>query len=106
VLPAVPRDAEVIAAWGIMGRFADRRLVFPFLDIGDRGQQVPVYGRTVVVILTDQGFEYASAAGTASAVVQMQKLHAAPIANSDGVHAFVWHPPKGTDRLVIPPVAS
>ena len=101
--PKVPQGAEVIVSQGIMGRFANRRLVFPFLDIGDAGQSVPVYGRSpVVVILTDKGIELASKTGTASAVAYLRSIGAREITSKNGVSAFVVHPAAGTKHLVFP----
>jgi hypothetical protein len=103
VQAGIPGSDEVIASQGVIGRFANRQLIFPFLDVADEGQIVPVFGRPVVVVLTDDGIEYATAAGTARAVAYLRSLGARPLAAGAGVYAFEWLPPPGTRRLVFPP---
>jgi uncharacterized membrane protein len=101
--PKIPDGAEVIASQGVIGRFADRRLVFPFLDVDSGGQIVPVYGTgPVVVILTNAGLEFSTAAGTATAVDYLHSLGAQEITSRNGVQAFVVHPKAGTTRLEFP----
>ena len=101
--PKIPRGTEVVVSQGVIGRFADRRLVFPFLDIGNGGQAVPVYGRSpVVVILTDAGIEFATKAGTASAVAYLRSIGAREITSKNGVSAFVVDPAAGTKYLMFP----
>ena len=102
--PKIPQGAEVIVSQGVIGRFADRRLVVPFLDIDNGGQTLPVYGRgPVVVILTDTGVEFATKAGTSSAVAYLRSIGAREITSKNGVSAFVVHPAAGTQNLMFPP---
>ncbi|MGD0881741.1 MAG: DUF2079 domain-containing protein [Acidimicrobiales bacterium] len=101
----MPGDDEVVASQGVVGRFADRQLIFPFLDIGDAGQVIPVYGSRVVFVLTTAGIEYASTAGTLASVRYLEGLHARSLGGGDGVYAFAWHPPRGTRYITFPPTA-
>ncbi len=102
--PKIPDGAEVVVSQGVIGRFADRRLVFPFLDIANGGQIVPVFGPgPVVVVLTDAGIEYATTAGTATAVAYLRSIGAHELTSKNGVHAFLLHPAARTTRLVFPP---
>jgi hypothetical protein len=99
----IPDGAEVVASQGVIGRFANRRLAFPFLDINSGGQIVPVYGTSpVVVVLTNAGLEFSTAAGTATAVDYLRSLGAKEITSSNGVQAFVVHPKAGMTRLMFP----
>jgi uncharacterized membrane protein len=101
--PKIPDGAEVVVSQGVIGRFANRRLVFPFLDVDNGGQIVPVFGRgPVVVVLTDAGIEFATTAGTATAVAYLQSMGAHEITSQNGVHAFLLHPAAGTTRIVFP----
>jgi hypothetical protein len=101
--PKIPDGAEVVVSQGVIGRFADRRLVFPFLDVDNGGQIVPVFGRgPVVVVLTDAGIEFATTTGTATAVAYLQSIGAHEITSKNGIYAFLLHPAAGTTRLVFP----
>jgi uncharacterized membrane protein len=101
--PKIPDGAEVVVSQGVIGRFANRRLVFPFLDVNSGGQIVPVYGTgPVVVVLTNAGLEFSTAAGTATAVNYLRSLGAQEITSSNGVRAFIVHPKAGTTRLEFP----
>jgi uncharacterized membrane protein len=103
VQPKIPQGAEVIVSQGVIGRFANRRLVFPFLDINNGGQVVPVFGRgPVVVLLTNAGIEFATPAGTATAVHYLRSIHAHPIESKNGVYAFVVYPSVEAKRIVFP----
>lgn len=100
----VPTSDEVIVSQGVMGRFGARRFVYPFLDDFGDGQTVPLFGRTVYVVLVpQQGIETASVAGTDAAVGLMERLGARRIADRDGVIAFAWHVPDHRHRITFPP---
>jgi hypothetical protein len=98
----IPAGDEVVVSQGVSGRFANRALVFPFLDISDGGQRIPVFGDNVVFVLSTKGIEYASTAGTDTAVAYLQRLGARPIAIGSGVFAFAWHRPPGIHYLDFP----
>lgn len=105
VVPRVPPDAEVVVSQGVIGRFADRRLVYPFLDIAGQGQQVPIFGGTVVFILTNQGIEENPPTGLQNAVAAVEHLDVQTISRSGGVYAFEWHPPAGVRSFTFPATA-
>lgn len=96
----IPAGAEVIASQGVMGRFAGRRWVYPFLDSFSDGQTVPVPAATVVFVFTPEaGIETATPSQTGAAVTMVrQRLHARVLARRAGVEALVWHRPatRGT----------
>ena len=98
----IPSKDEVVVSQGVLGRFANRARVFPFLDISNGGQVLPVYGRQVIFILTDQGVEFATAAGTKTAITYLKSIHAHEKTARDGVFAFSWNPPPGTRTMSFP----
>jgi hypothetical protein len=100
----IPPGAEVVASQGVVGRFSGRRLAYPFLDIYDNGQTVPVYGSSVYFVLApSEGIEYATASQTLSAVAFLQRdLHAAELSRSAGIYAFRWTRPRGISSITFP----
>jgi hypothetical protein len=100
----IPNGAETIVSQGVVGRFAERHVFYPYFDVFADGQTVPVYGKTVYVVLVpNQGIEQASVPGTEAAVAMMRRLHARPLSARDGVYAFAWNVPKGQHTIVFPP---
>jgi hypothetical protein len=99
----IPDGAETIVSQGVVGRFAQRREFYPYFDVFANGQTVPLFGRTVYVVLVPrQGIEQASVPGTDAAVTLMRRLHAHELSGRDGVFAFAWHVPTGQHTLVFP----
>jgi hypothetical protein len=104
VSAGIPSRAETIVSQGVVGRFAQRHNFYPYFDIYGDGQTVPVFGRTVYVVLVpNQGLEVASVAGTDAAIALMHRLGARQISDRNGVDAFVWQVPKGDHTIVFPP---
>ena len=100
----IPGGAETIVSQGVVGRFAQRRNFYPYLDTFADGQTVPLVDRTVYVVLVPtEGLESAPASGTTAAVHLMRRLGARQISDSNGVYAFVWHVPKGRTSVTFPP---
>jgi hypothetical protein len=98
----IPADAEVIASQGVIGRFANRVAIYPFLDLDDGGQIIPVSADTVEFVLSTAGIEYATTAGTLTAVSYLEHHGARLVSQGDGVYVLVWHPRPGTHRLTLP----
>jgi uncharacterized membrane protein (DUF485 family) len=98
----IPQHDEVVVSQGVLGRFSNRALIFPFLDISNGGQVVPVFHHQVIFILTDQGVEFATPAGTKTAVAYLRSIHAHQMTAQDGVFAFRWNPPAGTRKITFP----
>jgi len=94
----IPADAEVIVSQGVMGRFGDRRLVYPFIDAFGGSQTVPVSASTVdFVFVPRQGIEMATPAQTEAAIAQVRtQLQGHQLYGGPDVSLFVWHPPPGT----------
>src|SRR3984885_7194545 len=91
----IPPQAETIVSQGVVGRFAQRHNFYPYFDVYADGQTVPLFGRTVYVVLVPtEGLEAAPPTGTAGAVSLMRRLGARQIGDRDGVYAFAWQVPK------------
>jgi Predicted membrane protein (DUF2079) len=100
----IPGGAETIVSQGVVGRFAQRRNFYPYLDTFADGQTVPLFGHTVYVVLVpSQGLESAPASGTTAAIHLMRRLGARQISGTNGVYAFVWHVPRGRKSVTFPP---
>lgn len=101
----IPAGAEVIVSQGVMGRFGDRRLVYPFIDAFGGSQTVPVSASTVdFVFVPRQGIEMASPAQTEAAIAQVRtQLQGHQLYRGPDVSAFVWHPPPGTRTVHFEP---
>ncbi len=103
VAAETPRSAEVVATNAVVGRFAARRLVYPFLgNVPD--QVVPVFGHTVVVVLVTRlrGAAPPVRRATSAAGRALGHLGARVLVRGSGVAAFLWRPPTGTRSLVLP----
>jgi hypothetical protein len=99
----IPNGAETVVSQGVVGRFAERHVFYPYFDVFADGQTVPVYGKTVYVVLVpNQGIEQASVPGTEAAIAMMRRLHARSLGARDGVYAFAWQVPKGQHAIVFP----
>ncbi len=100
----IPGNAETIVSQGVVGRFAQRHVFYPYLDVFADGQSVPLFGHVVyVVLLPNQGLESAPASGTMAAIALMHRLGARQITDRHGVYAFEWHVPPGKTELTFPP---
>jgi hypothetical protein len=106
VEPGIPAGDEVVASQGVVGRFANRLYVYPFLDLGGNGQVIPLHGVPVTIVLTDQGIEYTTPADITSAVTYLQSLGARRLPAGQGVVALRWRPPAGAKYLTVPPTAT
>jgi hypothetical protein len=106
VEPGIPSGDEVVASQGVVGRFANRQYVYPFLDLGGNGQAIPLHGVPVTFVLTDQGIEYTTPADIAAATAHLEALDARRIPAGPGVVALRWTPPAGAAYLTIPPTAA
>jgi uncharacterized membrane protein len=100
----IPGGAETIVSQGVVGRFAQRHNFYPYFDVFPNGQTVPLFGRTVyVVLLPTEGLEAAPVAGTEAGIALMRQLGARQLADRDGVYAFAWRVPKGRHSVTFPP---
>ena len=100
----IPSGAETIVSQGVVGRFAQRHNYYPYFDIFANGQTVPLFGRTVyVVLLPTEGLEPAPVAGTEAGIALMRHLGARQMAARHGVYAFAWRVPRGRHSVTFPP---
>jgi hypothetical protein len=100
----IPNGAETVVSQGVVGRFAERHVFYPYFDVFADGQTVPVYGKTVYVVLVPrEGIEQASVQGTEAGIAMLRRLGARPLSARDGVYAFAWSVPKGRHTIVFPP---
>jgi hypothetical protein len=93
--------AEVVASEGIVGRFGDRRWVYPIVAPGP----VPVEGDQVWFVLDPAGHGVVTettAAGLATVAELRGPLHAQLVASGAGVWAFRWTPPPGVRSVDLP----
>jgi hypothetical protein len=98
-LARAPGRAEVVSTMGVMGRFSSRRYCYDL----DPLRPVPVHGGTIVFVFSTTHLELVTPAGLQRAVAYVRDgLHASVLVDSDGVTAFLWHPPPGTISVKIP----
>jgi hypothetical protein len=104
VSATIPDGAETVVSQGVAGRFAQRHVFYPYFDAFADGQTVPVFGRTVyVVLLPTQGLESAPPAGTEAAIAHLRRLGARQLSARDGVYAFALRVPRGQHSITFPP---
>jgi hypothetical protein len=100
----IPASDEAVVSQGVVGRFAQRHVFYPYFDVFSDGQTVPLFGHTVYVVLVPrQGIEEATPTGTMRAVTLMRHLGAHQLAAQHGVYAFAWPVPTGRHSLTFPP---
>jgi uncharacterized membrane protein len=99
-LSDTPPGAEVIASWGVMGRFSERSWDEPLYE-GVEAE--PVFTSTVVFVLTNAGLENDPPVVVAAVGRYVRDdLKARVLVDSDGVEIFEWHPPPGATQVSIP----
>lgn len=95
----IPGGDEVVASQGVAGRFSGRMDIKPLMSPG----QVPVHGETWFVIVPTEGIETLSTASSMAFIGELAgPLGATLVADSNGVWAFRWNPPAGTDSVTVP----
>lgn len=94
----IPEDAEVIASYGIMGRFSEHQYI---LTLAAAPQQFTIYTRDVVfVIAPDLGvLTFNPRDARADIEYISTDLHAKTLVNANGVTVLQWHAPAGTNSL-------
>ena len=94
---ARPED-QVVASFGIVGRFAGREHVRLFWTPG----AVPVSAPRVVFVFSPTIGNVPSTAVQAEAVRTVRALGARVLVDTPDVQAFVWEPPPGTTSVMLP----
>jgi hypothetical protein len=101
VAPTVPAGAEVIVSQGVIGRFAERRYVYPLVAAP---QQFSVHAsRVVFVIVPDQGIESIPPQLSDADIAWVTgRLHARIVVAHNGVTVLSWRPPPSTTSFALP----
>jgi hypothetical protein len=96
-----PGDAQVIATFGVVGRFAGRRSVYTFIQ---GGNTVPIDQPVVVVVLAPTTGNQPTPPGVLSALRALftKQLRARTIWSGPTVSAYEWRPGPGQRQLAIP----
>jgi uncharacterized membrane protein len=97
----IPPRAEVIASWGVVGRFAVRSDVYAY---GPLSRTFPVSRPDVVFVLSPGEGIYEVTPSTARAAVRFveRQLGAKVVVARDDVYGLEWRPPPGTARVTLP----
>jgi uncharacterized membrane protein len=99
-LDHAPTAHEVIASNGVVGRFSQRRYVYP-LQLSP--QTVPVKTSEVVLVIATAGNEALTRAQAVADVRFVRtQLHAQTISQGTGVNTFLWDVPSGQKSLTFP----
>jgi len=99
-LEHAPASAEVIASNGVIGRFSQRRFVYP-LQLSP--QTVPVKASDVVLVIATAGNEALTHDQVAADLLFVHtQLHARRISQGQGVDTFRWVVPPGQRSLTFP----
>lgn len=96
----VPQNAEVIASQGVIGRFADRNLVYSY----KQGGSFPIRARSVYFVMAvGQGIELAPVDGQLGAIDTIAvRLRATLLLHGHGIWIFKWNPPSTVRDVVLP----
>ncbi|MGO9341812.1 MAG: DUF2079 domain-containing protein [Acidimicrobiales bacterium] len=97
----IPTDAEVIASYGIVGRFSEHKFIW---ELVGAGQRFEVNASSIYFVITPTaGWETIRAPDATADVQYLQKdLHARTLVDSAGVWLLEWHPPHNTTTFVLP----
>jgi hypothetical protein len=97
----IPPQAEVIASWGIVGRFAVRSAVYAY---GPSSRTFPVDRRIVVFVLSPGVGNNEVTPSTARSAVRFaeDRLGATVLLAHDRIYGLEWRPPPGTSRVELP----
>ena len=99
-LERAPASDEVISSNGVVGRFSQRRYVYP-LQLSP--QTVPVKTSTVILVIATAGNEALSRAQVAADLrFASSTLHATALSHGRGASTFRWQVPKGQTRVTFP----
>jgi len=99
-LEQAPPSVEVISSNGVVGRFSQRRYVYP-LQLSP--QTVPVKTSAVVLVIATAGNEALTHAQVATDLrFARTQLHTRLISSGDGVDTFRWDVPPGRRSLTFP----
>jgi hypothetical protein len=100
VAATIPVDAEIIASFGIAGRFADRRHLFLHAH---ENQVMPVRAKQVVFVFAPWAGNQPIPQAQVVAVAHHLRdtLHARPLLDGPLVFAYRWTPPPTAESVVL-----
>lgn len=100
-LDRIPTSAEVVASYGIIGRFSQRKYV---LTLAGGPQPFKVYARDIYFVVTPSiGVEPLPAAeATADVRFLQREVGAKTVIDSSGVYLLQWHAPADVTGLTLP----
>ncbi|WP_040338418.1 DUF2079 domain-containing protein [Candidatus Blastococcus massiliensis] len=91
-------DDQVVASFGLVGRFAGREEVRRFLV----QSTVPIAADRVVFVFSPTVGNMPTPAEQEAAGERVLELGATQIVDTPDVQAFVWYPPEGTTEISLP----
>lgn len=95
----IPPHAEVVASQGILGRFASRSFITPFVNNYVRVKSKPV----VFIVSPYQGINLSNTATELSRIAYLSHLSGCrQLIHQGGIWAFEWTPTPGTTSLIFP----
>jgi uncharacterized membrane protein len=99
-LDQAPSSVEVVASNGVVGRFSQRRYVYP-LQLSP--QTVPVKTGQVILVIATAGNEALTHTQVAADIRFVSTdLRARPLSRGHGVTTFRWYAPPGRRSLTFP----
>lgn len=89
----LPQSDEVVAAWGVEGRFSGRRWMYPYEELP---QKVPVRAPVVDFVMAPAiGIEASVPADGEAAITYIRTtLHARVLLDRNGLTVLRWRPPR------------
>jgi hypothetical protein len=95
-----PGHAEVVSTFGVVGRFAGRRWVYP---LEASGQVIPLHAAEVEFVIAPQAGNQPVPAGALTALEQMLTTDgAARIYSGPTARAYLYRPPRNAATLTVP----
>jgi len=99
-LDHAPSSTEVIASNGVIGRFSQRRYVYP---LQFSPQTVPVKASSVILVVATAGNEALTRSQVETDIrFVSHDLHARRVSQGEGVSAFEWHARPGQRIVTFP----
>jgi len=98
---ATPASAEVISAFGVVGRYSGRPWVYVMWN---PGMTFPVESRDVVFVLVPVAGNEPLPAGTMQHTIGYVAAlpHSRPLLRGPDAWGYLWHPPRGVDHVTLP----
>ncbi|MHB8219068.1 MAG: DUF2079 domain-containing protein [Acidimicrobiales bacterium] len=102
-LKRIPSGAEVIADWGVVGRFSARHWIYNLYPVPGT---IPIKARTVAFIIVPNqatGNEPLPKPVAMQVIEFLKRLPGSrPLLVRHGIYVYTWQPPRGQGSLTIP----